>query len=109
MEPRKDHTQDKDFWEDVRDTVRDGVRELRNVGDELARQARLRMDVFQCERRLKMAQTALGEATYELLSRELPVGQDDSTISELTARIRYYSDELGRLREEQRKAPETVN
>ena len=32
-----------------------GMREFRNMGDELARQGRLRMDIFQTERRLRCA------------------------------------------------------
>ncbi|MFZ5432624.1 MAG: hypothetical protein ACOZB3_02510 [Calditrichota bacterium] len=98
----------KDFWEDIRDTVRDGVHEIRTAGDDLARQARLRMDIFQTERRLKSVYGALGEAAFRLLNEKQQVSTDDSAISELSARITYYSDELGRLRSEQKQKHETA-
>ncbi|MBU0508436.1 hypothetical protein KKH27_06330 [bacterium] len=91
----------KDFWDDIRDTVREGVREIRVAGDDLAKQARLRMDIFQTERRLKTVYGALGEAAFKLLHENRPVTPEDTAISELAARISYYSDELGRLRKQQ--------
>jgi len=103
METQKPPPRGKEFWEDIRDTVRDGVNEIRTVGDDLAKQARLRMDIFQTERRLKTVYGALGEAAYRILSENRPVSHEDTAISELTVRIVYYSDELGRLRKEQKQ------
>jgi hypothetical protein len=103
--PRTSH--EKNLWEDFRETVRGGVRDLRNMGDELARQGRLRMDVFQCERRLKSALEALGEAVYHRLDQNLAVTPADATLAELVTRIRYYSAEIERLKEEQRRSVET--
>ena len=100
MESPKTPPRDKALWDDIRETVRDGARELRNLGDELARQGRLRMDIFQTERRLKTAQSTLGELAYKSLSENRAITPEDATISELTARIKYYSDELIRLKED---------
>jgi hypothetical protein len=102
-------TREKDLWEDIRETVRHGVRELRNAGDELARQGRLRMDVFQTERRMKNACETLGEICYRELSENRPVNTDNTSVAELVSRIKYYQDELVRLREEQKKAPENAS
>jgi hypothetical protein len=98
---------EKNLWEDFRETIRGGVRDLRNIGDDLARQGRLRMDIFQTERRLKCAYEALGEAVYLRLSQSLPLAPD-ATITELTTRIRYYMVEIDRLKEEQRKTAEAT-
>jgi hypothetical protein len=107
MESPKTPPQDKDLWDDIRETVRDGARELRNLGDELARQGRLRMDIFQTERRLRSAYGALGELTYKSLSENRAIAPEDATVSELTARIKYYSDELTRLKQDLQHASET--
>ena len=94
-------SRDKEFWEEISDTVRSGLQEIRDAGDDIARQARVRMDIFQTERRLKSVYGALGEATFRILNDNRPVSAEDSAISELKARISYYSEELGRLRKEQ--------
>lgn len=107
MESPKTPPKDKDLWDDIRETVRDGARELRNLGDELARQGRLRMDVFQCERRLKSAYGSLGELVYKSLSENKPVSPDETAVAELLARIKYYSDELERLKVDLQKSPES--
>jgi uncharacterized protein YhdP len=106
MEPPRDFSSNKNLWDDLRDTVRGGMREFRNMGDELARQGRLRMDIFQTERRLRSAFEALGEATYTRLNQKLDVDTQDPTLTELTGRINYYSDELTRLRNAQKQTPE---
>jgi hypothetical protein len=105
MENTTQH-RDKDLWEDIRETVRHGVRELRNAGDEIARQGRLRMDIFQAERRMKNAYESLGELCYQDLSEKRPATMESTAIAELCSRIKYYQDELVRLREEQKKQPE---
>jgi hypothetical protein len=97
-------SRDKNLWDDFRETVRGGLRDLRNAGDDLARQGRLRMDMFQTERRLKSAYEALGEAVFLRISGNLQLSPTDPTIAELTTRIQYYTAELDRLRDEQRKA-----
>lgn len=106
MEPPRTSTPDKNLWDDLRDTVRGGMREFRNMGDELARQGRLRMDIFQTERRLRCAYEALGEAAYTRLNQQLHVNTEDPMLNELTGRIDYYSAELLRLREAQKQPPE---
>ncbi len=103
--PRTSNT-DKNLWDDLRDTVRGGMRDFRNMGDELSRQGRLRMDIFQTERRLRCAFEALGEAAYLRLHQQLDVDTKDPTLNELAGRVDYYSGELFRLREEQKRAPE---
>jgi len=100
MESPKTPPQDKDLWDDIRETVRTGAREIRNLGDELARQGRLRMDIFQTERRLKSSYGTLGELAYRSLSENRGVAPEDAAISELTARIKYYTDELARLKQD---------
>ena len=100
---------DKDLWTDIRETVRHGVRELRNAGDELARQGRLRMDIFQTERRLRNAFESLGKTCYKDLAEKRPATGENNAIAEVCSRIRYYTDELARLKEEQKKAPENAN
>ncbi|RPH95923.1 hypothetical protein EHM69_02795 [candidate division KSB1 bacterium] len=107
MEAPKTPPKGKDFWDDIRETVRDGAREIRNLGDDLARQGRLRMDIFQTERRLKSAHGALGELVYKLLSEGKPIDPAETAVAELTARIRYYSDELSRLQQDLQKGPES--
>lgn len=107
MESPKTPPKDKDLWDDIRETVREGAREIRNLGDELARQGRLRMDIFQTERRLKSAYGALGELAYKSLSENRAIAPEDAAIAELTARIKYYSDELERLKQDLQKASET--
>jgi len=108
MDTQRTSSREKNLWDDLRDTVRGGVRDFRNMGDELARQGRLRMDIFQTERRLRSAFEALGEATYTRLHAKLDVDSADPTLSELAGRIHYYSDELTRLRDEQQRPPEAT-
>ncbi|MBI5058813.1 hypothetical protein HZB60_03395 [candidate division KSB1 bacterium] len=86
--------------EDLKTTVREGLREMRDRADDLARQGRLRMDMFQAERRLKAAQASLGEAVFGYLIEGAAVSLVDPRIEELVARVRYYQDELNRLTEE---------
>lgn len=93
----------------VLDDLKQTFREIRDIGDDLARQGRLRMDVFQTERRLKAAYTALGEASFDLLSQAQPVPVDDAAIRDMVTRIRYYHDELSRLRKEQHVNTESFN
>jgi hypothetical protein len=99
----------REFWQDVRETVRGGIREIRNVGDELAKQGRVHVDIFQTERRLKNSYCALGEAIYRMLNEQQAVAENDPQISELSARIRYYADELGRLKSELGKTQDSAN
>jgi hypothetical protein len=106
MEQSKSTFHDKSVWEDLRDTVRGGLKDFQAMGDEIARQGRLRMDVVQTERRLRCAHEALGEAVFIRLTQRQSLVSDDPAISELTGRIRYYMDELNRLKTEQHKAAE---
>jgi chromosome segregation ATPase len=109
MEDPKPPPEEKNTWEDVRNTVREGVRELRNIGDELARQGRLRMDIYQAERRLKTAHEELGKAVHERFAASQHVSSDDSVISELRVQITYYEAELKRLHDDLHKASGGMN
>jgi hypothetical protein len=104
--PKMPPHENRNMWDDIRQTVREGMREIRDKGDELARQARLRMDIFQTERRLKTAYESLGEASYRQLCENRPATIEDPAIAEHMARIRYYGDELTRLHEEQKRTPD---
>jgi len=92
--------QEKNVWEDIRDTVKGGMKDLRNVGDELARQGRLRMDIFQTERRLKGAYEELGKTVHARFSQGSPAAISDPMIAEVNTRISYYLGELKRLQDE---------
>jgi hypothetical protein len=106
METSKPPLAEKNLWEDFRDTMRGGMRDLRNMGDVLARQGRLRMDIYQEERRLKSACEELGKITHECLLNGRPVSAGDAAISELHSRISYYEAELKRLHEEMQRLSE---
>ncbi len=92
------------MWQDLKSTVQTGLRELREAGDELSRQGRLRMDIFQTERRLSAAYGSLGEATHRILSDGNDVSLSNPRIDELMQRIGYYKAELERLRRELRSS-----
>jgi phage shock protein A len=86
--------------DDLKTTIRDGLREMRDRGDELARAGRLRMDIFQTERRLKADFAALGETVFKLVSSGQALDADDPLVAEQIARVKYYQGELTRLRAE---------
>lgn len=88
----------KNLWDDVRETVLGGLQEWRDRGEELARQGRIRMDEAQTERRLHTAQEALGAKCHEFLSRGEAVNPDHPVIAQLCQRVRYYQDDLARLK-----------
>jgi hypothetical protein len=91
----------------LRNPARAGQREAREIGEDLTRPGRLRMDALQTERRLKNAYAALGEIVYEDLSMLRKVDQNDARVIEQLAHIRYYEDELSRLRAEINAMSET--
>jgi hypothetical protein len=76
------------------------MHDLRNVGDELARQGRVRMDIFQTERRLKNAYEELGKAVNARFADNPAVSVSDPALAELNVRINYYAGELKRLHDE---------
>ena len=92
--------QGKNLWEDVRETVLAGLKDWKDRGDEMARQGRIRMDELQTERRLRSAHEALGEKCHEMLARGEAVNAEHPVVSQLCQRVRYYQDELTRLRSE---------
>ena len=92
--------QGKNLWEDVRETVIAGLKDWKDKGDDLARHGRIRMDEMQTERRLQTAHCALGEKCHELLAHGETVSVDHPVINQLSQRVRYYQDELARLRAE---------
>ncbi|MCB9357655.1 MAG: hypothetical protein H6505_03690 [Calditrichaeota bacterium] len=100
--------QGKNLWEDVRETVVAGLRDWRDKGEELARQGRIRMDEMQTERRLRSANEALGQKCGEMLRNGESIPSDHPVVKELLQRVRYYEDELTRLRSEHAKHAETT-
>jgi hypothetical protein len=106
MDQTKTESQGREFWDNLRDTVSGGLREMRTRGEELARQGRLHMDLFQEERRLKEVMCAIGETTYGLLKAGQDVSDKNARIKELTDRARYYEGEIERLRSEIRRQKE---
>ncbi len=92
----------------LRGSARAGQKEARAIGEDLTRQGRLRMDYFQVERRLKSAYATLGEIVCHDLSELLAVNVHDGRIIELMAHIRYYQDELNRLRAELHTPVESI-
>jgi len=109
MDTPKTSTEEKKLWEEFRDTVRGGVRDLKNIGDELARQGRLRMDIHQTDRRLKSAYEELGRVTYTRFGEARPVSTEDPMIAELNVRIGYYLGEMHRLQDEIQGGPTSQN
>ncbi|HEY3294116.1 MAG TPA: hypothetical protein VGL38_01620 [bacterium] len=100
---------EKNLWEDFRETIRGGMRDLRTVGDELARQGRLRMDIYQIERRLKTAYEDLGRATHVRFTQEMTLSTQDTTLTELNVRVVYYERELERLHDELQQSTGSMN
>jgi hypothetical protein len=92
----------------MRVPARAGQKEARAIGEDLTRQGRIRMDCFQVERRLKSAYASLGEIVCQDLGELRAVNVHDGRIIELIAHIRYYQDELTRLRAELRTPVETI-
>ena len=109
METSNTADEKKNLWEDVRDTIHSGVHGLKNVGDEIARQGRLRMDIFQTERRLKSAREELGGVVYQRFTDKLAVSRDEPSLTELSERIGFYMDELKRLNDDLRKCSGGAN
>jgi len=105
MNANKTETPPNDFWEGVRGSLVTGLRDLRDRGDEFARQGRLRMDLVQAQRRLRKAYETLGEASFEMLKKEQSIEPKDSRFRELCERVHYYTDEIRRLQEDLRKQP----
>lgn len=100
--------QGKSLWVDVRETVVAGLRDWRDKGEELARQGRIRMDEVQTERRLRSAQEALGAKCSELLSQGESITSEHPVVNLLLQRVRYYEDDLTRLRSEHAQHAEAI-
>jgi hypothetical protein len=98
--------EDSNMLTGLRDPVRAGQREARAIGEDLTRQGRLRMDCCQVERRLRNAYASLGEIVCQDLGELRTVNVNDGRVIELMAHIRYYQDELSRLRADMRTAVE---
>jgi hypothetical protein len=99
--------EDSNIMAGLRNPAQVGQREARAIGEDLTRQGRLRMDCYQVERRLKNAYASLGEIVCQDLCELRTVNVNDGRIIELIAHIRYYQDELSRLRADMRNAVET--
>jgi len=98
---------DSNIMAGLRNPARAGQREARAIGEDLTRQGRLRMDCFQVERRLKSAYASLGEIVCQDLGELRTVNMNDGRVIELMAHIRYYQDELSRLRADMRTTVDT--
>jgi polyhydroxyalkanoate synthesis regulator phasin len=81
------------------------MRDLRDRGDGLARQGRLRMDMVQAQRRLRRAHEALGKAIHLCLQSEPTVDATDPKMVELRERVDYYQDEVQRLQNDLKQDP----
>lgn len=86
--------------DELKTTIRDGLKEMRDRGDELARAGRLRMDIFQTERRLKADYATLGQSVYKLVAEQQSLDPQSPLFAEQLERVRYYEAELLRLRDE---------
>jgi hypothetical protein len=105
MNTQKSQTQSTDFWENVRESLVSGIRDLRDRGDDLARLGRLRMDLIQAQRRLRNAYESLGEAAHDRLKKEQSVESTDPRFAELCERVNYYTDEIARLQKDLKMEP----
>ncbi len=105
MNTNKTETPPTDFWDSVRGSLVNGIKDLRDRGDDLARQGRLRMDLVQAQRRLRRAFETIGEACFDTLKSKQTIEPKDSRFIELCERIHYYTDEINRLQEELKKQP----
>ena len=105
MNTQKSETPPTDFWESVRGNLINGIRDLRDRGDDLARQGRLRMDLVQAQKRLRKAYEALGKATFETIGKKETIEPTNSRFTELCERVRYYTDEINRLQRELTRQP----
>jgi hypothetical protein len=105
MNAQKSQTQSTDFWENVRESLVNGIRDLRDRGDDLARLGRLRMDLIQAQRRLHNAYESLGEAAYGNLKKSQTVESTDPRFIALCERVSYYTDEVARLQKDLKMEP----
>jgi hypothetical protein len=105
MNTQKTQTPNNDFWENVRESLVSGIRDLRDRGDDLARLGRLRMDLIQAQRRLRNAYEVLGEAAHSNLKQALSVESTDPRFTALCERVNYYTDEVARLQKDLKMEP----
>lgn len=94
----------QDFWKTVKDTMREGVKEVQEKGETLARQGRLRLDIFGLQRRHDRRLQSLGRVYANRVQEGQSVSPDDSEMSAQLSQIQETEKELAALREELRQA-----
>jgi ubiquinone biosynthesis protein UbiJ len=94
----------RNIWETVRDTVREGVKEMQEKGESLAHQGRLRLDIFGAQRRLDHLLESLGRIYANRVQEGQSVSPSDAEMSAILVEIRKMETELSTLREELRQA-----
>ena len=93
----------QNFWQTVKDTVRGGVKEVQEKGEALARQGRLRLDIFGVQRRLDRQLESLGRIYANRVQQGQSVSPDDLEMSTALAEIQKTEMELAGLREDLRQ------
>lgn len=93
----------RNFWETVRDTVREGMKDVQEKGESLAHQGRLRLDIFAAQRRLDHLLESLGRIYANRVQEGQSVSPNDAEMSAILVEIRKTETELATLREELRR------
>jgi ubiquinone biosynthesis protein UbiJ len=103
--------ENQNFWKTVKDTVRGSMKEVQERGEALAHQGRLRLDIFNVQRRHDRLLESLGRVYANRVQEGRSVLPDDAEMSAALAEIQKTESELAELREELRqatsKAPES--
>ncbi|MFH1011940.1 MAG: hypothetical protein V1784_11990 [bacterium] len=94
----------QNFWQTVKETVREGMKEVQEKGESLAHQGRLRLDIFSAQRRLDRLLESLGRVYTNRVQEGQSISPDDPEMSALLQQVRDTEKELARLREELRQA-----
>jgi ubiquinone biosynthesis protein UbiJ len=94
----------QNFWQTVRDTVRESVKEVQERGESLAHQGRLRLDIFSTQRRLDRLLEFLGRIYANHVREDRSISPNDPEMSALLEQIRTTEKELAQLQEELRQA-----
>jgi ubiquinone biosynthesis protein UbiJ len=94
----------QNFWQTVKDTVRESVKEVQEKGESLAHQGRLRLDIFNAQRRLDRLLESLGRIYANHVQEGRSISPNDPEMSTLLEQTRDTEKELAQLREELRQA-----
>ncbi len=96
--------ENQNFWKTVKDTVRGSMKEVQERGEALAHQGRLRLDIFNMQRRHDRLLESLGRVYANRVQEGRSVLPDDAEMSAMLAEIQKTESELAELREELRQA-----